>query len=52
MSETTPPHAGSPAPEISAAEALRKGNEAYLRKDYPEAMRWLRRAADQGNATA
>jgi TPR repeat protein len=52
MSETTPPHAGSPAPEISAAEALRKAREAYDRRDYAEAMRWLRQAADQGNATA
>ncbi len=48
MSETTPPHAGSPAPEISAAEALRKGNEAYHRKDYAGAMHWYRQAADQG----
>jgi TPR repeat protein len=26
--------------------------EAYDRRDYAEAMRWLRQAADQGNALA
>jgi TPR repeat protein len=47
-----PALAASPAPEISAAEASRKGDEAVRRKDYAEAMRWLRPAADQGNAPA
>jgi TPR repeat protein len=31
---------------------LQKGNEAFRRKDYAEAMRWYREAADQGNAQA
>ena len=31
---------------------LQKGREAYLRKDYAEAMRWAREAADRGNAQA
>jgi TPR repeat protein len=44
--------ATSPAPEVSAAEALQKGNQAYERKDYAQAMRWYRVAADQGNAQA
>jgi len=48
MSETTPPHADSPAPEFSAADAVRKGNEAYHRKDFAKAMQWYRQAADQG----
>jgi TPR repeat protein len=45
MSQTTPP---SPAPEISATETLKKGDEAYHRKDYAGAMHWYRQAADQG----
>ena len=31
---------------------LQKGNEAVRRKDYAEAMRWYREAADQGSAVA
>ena len=31
---------------------LQKGREAYQRKDYAEAMRWAREAADQGYAAA
>ena len=38
--------------KVSAAEALKEGSEAYDRKDYAEAMRWYRKAADQGNAAA
>jgi tetratricopeptide (TPR) repeat protein len=49
----TPPPAVSPtAVEVPAAEALEKGDEASGRKDYGEAMRWYRKAADQGNAQA
>ena len=49
----TPPLAvPSPAPKVSAAEALQKGNTAYEQQDYTEAMRWFRKAADQGNADA
>src|SRR6516165_7780823 len=47
---------GAPAPslasQISAAEALGKGDEAWRRKDYAEAAHWYRRAADQGNSEA
>jgi len=50
--KTKPPPATSPAPKISAVEALGKADEAYHRTDYPEAMRWYRRAADQGNSHA
>jgi TPR repeat protein len=54
--ETTPPIASpvtpSPAPKISAAEALQKGDDADHRKDYAEALRWYLNAADQGNAQA
>jgi hypothetical protein len=46
------PVAPPPAPTVSAAEALQKGNNAYERKDYAEAMRWYRKAAEQGNADA
>ena len=41
-----------PARQGSAAEALAKGREAGSREDYPEAMRWFRMAADQGDARA
>jgi TPR repeat protein len=44
--------APSPAPKISAAEALGKANEAYHRTDYAEATYWYRKAADQGNPQA
>jgi TPR repeat protein len=46
------PAAPPPAPKSSAAEALQNGNEAFDRKDYAEALRWYRNAADQGNAQA
>jgi len=48
MSETTPPHTAGPAPEISTADALKKGDEALHRKDYARALHWYRQAADQG----
>jgi TPR repeat protein len=35
---------------ISPADANRQGDDAYERKDYAEAMRWYRQAADQGYA--
>jgi tetratricopeptide (TPR) repeat protein len=41
-----------PTLQVSVAEALQKGNQANERKDYAEAMRWYRKAADQGNAAA
>src|SRR5439155_14303600 len=41
----------APAASI-AADALSKGKAAFDRKDYVEAMRWDRQAADQGNTTA
>ncbi len=46
--------AAAPIPEsaISAEEARRKGVEAAKSKDYGEAMRWFRKAADEGNAVA
>jgi tetratricopeptide (TPR) repeat protein len=44
-------------PNLSVVQAVRevelqKGREAYQRRDYAEAMRWYRKAADQGNADA
>ena len=43
----------TPAPVTGIpADALGKGKAAFDRKDYVEAMRWDRQAADQGNATA
>ena len=42
----------SPAPKISAAEALGKADEAYHRREYTEAMDWYRKAADQGSSQA
>jgi TPR repeat protein len=47
----TPPP--GPVGQGPGAEALAKGLEAGInRKDWPEAMLWLRKAADQGNARA
>jgi hypothetical protein len=37
---------------VVTPDALSKGKAAFERKDYVEAMRWDRQAADQGNATA
>jgi TPR repeat protein len=45
----------TPAPPVATttiADALGKGRAALDRKDYVEAMRWYRQAADQGNTTA
>jgi TPR repeat protein len=42
----------SPAAKVSAADALQKGKKAYEQKDYAEAMRWYRKAADEDNADA
>jgi len=41
-----------PAPVPVAVDALKEGKAAFDRKDYGEAMRWDRRAAEQGDATA
>jgi TPR repeat protein len=38
--------------EAEAAGAYQAGDEAYQRQDYAEALRWFRKAADQGNADA
>ena len=43
----TPPPA-SPAPPLSAAEMYNNGRSAYARKEYSEAMRWYRKAAELG----
>ncbi len=37
---------------LSAAELSRRGNKAYAARNYTEAMRWLRMAADQGDVVA
>jgi hypothetical protein len=42
----------TPVASLPANEALAKGNAANLRSDYGEALRWHRKAADQGNAHA
>jgi hypothetical protein len=44
-----------PSPSVNQAVGemeLQKGWEAFQRRDYAEAMRWDRKAADQGNAQA
>ena len=51
-SETALPPSAISDQEIPAAEALRKGRQAYDLKDYAAALRWLRQAADQGVAEA
>ena len=48
---TRPDATAAPA-ELSGAAAFAKGDEAYDRGDYAEAMRWSRVAADQGSAEA
>jgi TPR repeat protein len=50
-SEPSSPPEPTP-PQSSIDEMVRNGNAARDRKDYAEAMRWYRLAADQGNATA
>src|SRR5438874_2540794 len=45
------PKPGTAAPEISAAEAYRKGWDVYD-DDYAEMARWFRKAADQGYSVA
>lgn len=42
----------APVATTTVADALNKGRMALDRKDYVEAMRWYRQAADQGNTTA
>ena len=37
---------------VSAEQALQKGLEAYKSKDYKEAIRWFRKASEQGDAGA
>jgi len=44
-----PGHAAQGA-ALDGAQAARRGDEAYGRKDYVDAVRWYRAAADQGNA--
>jgi TPR repeat protein len=49
--QTVPPGGTVPV-SASTAEALSKGKTAFERRDYAEALRWMRQAADQGNAEA
>jgi hypothetical protein len=42
----------APEPQVSAAEALKRGNAANDRHDYAEAMRWWRKGADLGDDNA
>ncbi len=53
LAEQQPPPVAGPSSAnaaISAEEASRRGKEAYERQDFPEALRWHRIAAAQGNA--
>jgi uncharacterized protein len=43
---------GNSASKAFDEEALRKGDDAYGRKEYTEAMRWYQSAADHGNPQA
>jgi TPR repeat protein len=43
---------GSSTSAISVEEAKRKAREAFAQKDYQQAVSWLRKAADQGDADA
>ena len=38
--------------DITPSEAYSKGVAAYNKKDYPEAVKWYRKAAEQGHARA
>lgn len=49
---TTPVPAPALPTEITAFDATEKANSALDRKDYAEAMRWYRLAADRGSAFA
>jgi hypothetical protein len=46
------PQPSQVAPEPSVAQIMQEGRAAYDRHDYAEAMRWYRKAADQGYANA
>jgi hypothetical protein len=50
--EPVPQQVPLPAASMSAEEPTSKGDEAVKRKDYTEAMRRYRKAADQGNVYA
>jgi hypothetical protein len=57
LPERSPPATNkpSPAPQQSpkvAEESFKKGNTAYAAKNYAEAMRWFRQAADNGSGAA
>ena len=49
---TQPPAVAAPEAQVPADEALKRGEAAYEKQDYAEAMRWYRVAADQGNPQA
>jgi len=54
LAELHAPPAATPRPsrEVSAAEAVRAGRDAFLQKDYAKSFHWYQQAADQGDATA
>ncbi|MGN6369451.1 MAG: hypothetical protein ACTHN5_14425 [Phycisphaerae bacterium] len=39
-------------PKVDAASAIAKGNEALTHREYAEALKWYRAAAEDGNAAA
>lgn len=54
---TLPPSSAPAAPSLppavdSVSDALHAGDQAYNNKEYGEALRWYRKAADQGSAKA
>ena len=50
--KATAQSAPAPASTTSAQDAFHRGGEALGRKDYPTALAWFRKAADQGFAKA
>jgi TPR repeat protein len=51
-SSTPEPESKTTVMDIPAEEAYKKGKEALSAKDYPEALSWFHKAADQGHAGA
>lgn len=52
VQERVPANSSKPEPAGSAEEAYRKGKEFEEKKNYAEAMRWYRTAADRGHVQA
>lgn len=46
------PEPDPPEPVLTAEEMFQQGHACHQNRDYPEAVKWYRKAAEQGNARA